>query len=49
MPQIIINKLGPIDHCELDIKDLMIFTGQQASGKSTIAKSVFFFKYEEIN
>lgn len=44
MPQIIINKLGPIDHCELDIKDLMIFTGQQASGKSTIAKSVFFFK-----
>ena len=33
MPQIIINKLGPIDHCELDIKDLMIFTGSRHRGK----------------
>lgn len=44
MERIIINKLGPIKHCELEIKDYMIFTGPQASGKSTIAKSVFFFK-----
>lgn len=44
MPRIIINKLGPIDFCELDIIDFMIFTGPQASGKSTISKSVFFFK-----
>lgn len=44
MEKIIINKLGPINHCELIIKDFMVFTGPQASGKSTIAKSIFFFK-----
>ena len=44
MEKIIINKLGPIRHCELNINDFMIFTGPQASGKSTIAKSIFFFK-----
>lgn len=44
MEKIIINKLGPIEHCELNIKDFMVFTGPQASGKSTIAKSIFFFK-----
>lgn len=44
MEKIIINKLGPITHCNLEINDFMVFTGPQASGKSTIAKSVFFFK-----
>lgn len=39
-----IHKLGPIEDCELQINDIMILTGQQASGKSTIAKSIFFFK-----
>ena len=28
---------------EIEIKDFMVFTGPQASGKSTIAKSIFFF------
>lgn len=42
--KIIINNLGPLKSCELYIKDFMVFTGQQASGKSTIAKSIFFFK-----
>lgn len=41
---IIINQLGPIKHCELLIDDFMVFTGPQSSGKSTIAKSVFYFK-----
>ncbi len=44
MEKIVINKLGPITHCNLKINDFMIFTGPQASGKSTIAKSIFFFK-----
>lgn len=44
MERIVINKLGPIKHCNLEIKDFMVFTGPQASGKSTIAKSIFFFK-----
>lgn len=44
MEKIVINKLGPIKHCSLEINDFMVFTGPQASGKSTIAKSIFFFK-----
>ena len=44
MAKIIIHKLGPVDFCESDIKDFMVFTGPQASGKSTISKSIFFFK-----
>lgn len=44
MEKIVINKLGPVTSCELEINDFMVFTGPQASGKSTIAKSIFFFK-----
>lgn len=44
MERIIINQLGPITHCELEVNEFMVFTGPQASGKSTIAKSIFFFK-----
>ena len=44
MHRLIINKLGPIDHCELDCRKFMTFTGFQASGKSTIAKAIFFFR-----
>ena len=44
MAEIIINKLGPIENCELTIDEFMVFTGPQSSGKSTIAKSVFYFK-----
>lgn len=39
-----IKQLGPIDYCELDCADFMTFTGMQASGKSTIAKSIYFFR-----
>lgn len=44
MPKLTIHQLGPVTHCELEINDFMVFTGEQASGKSTIAKSVFLFK-----
>lgn len=44
MEKMVINKLGPVTSCELEINDFMVFTGPQASGKSTIAKSIFFFK-----
>lgn len=44
MQKITIHKLGPVNDCELEINDFTIFTGPQGSGKSTIAKSVFFFK-----
>lgn len=35
MPNVVIHKLGPVDHCELEINDFTVFTGPQASGKST--------------
>lgn len=44
MANLVINKLGPINHCDLEIVDYIVLTGPQSQGKSTIAKSVFFFK-----
>ena len=44
MHRLIINKLGPIDHCDLTQSQFAVLTGFQASGKSTIVKSVFYFR-----
>lgn len=44
MHNLIINRLGPLDHVEISCQDFMVFTGAQASGKSTLAKAVFFFR-----
>ena len=44
MQKIEIRNFGPIKELNLDIKDFSIFIGPQASGKSTIAKTIFFFK-----
>jgi len=44
MHKIILNKFGPISYCELDVSDFTILTGPQASGKSTIAKAIAFFR-----
>jgi predicted ATPase len=44
MQRIEIDNFGPIKNLKLDIKDLMLFIGPQASGKSTIAKAICFFK-----
>ena len=44
MHKLIIHKLGPIRHCELTCSQFMTFTGFQASGKSTIAKAVYYFR-----
>jgi AAA15 family ATPase/GTPase len=43
--KIIIKNLGPLKQVELDLKEIMVFIGPQASGKSTIAKLIHFFKY----
>lgn len=42
MAKILIDNLGPIKHCVMDIREFTVLTGAQASGKSTIAKAVFF-------
>ena len=44
MQKLIINKLGPIDQCELECSNFMTLTGFQASGKSTIAKAIYYFR-----
>lgn len=44
MGRLIINELGPIEKCELECSQFMALTGPQASGKSTIAKAVYFFR-----
>ena len=44
MHRLIIHKLGPIEHCELECAAFMTFTGFQASGKSTAAKAVYYFR-----
>ena len=44
MQNIKIHRLGPIKDCEISIQEFMVLTGAQASGKSTLAKSIFFFK-----
>ncbi|MCL2521188.1 MAG: ATP-binding protein [Spirochaetaceae bacterium] len=43
--KVIIENFGPItERVEIDVKDFMVFTGEQASGKSTIAKVIWFFE-----
>jgi len=44
MQKLIINKLGPVEQCELECSQFMAFTGFQASGKSTIAKAIYYFR-----
>ncbi|NUN99353.1 MAG: ATP-binding protein [Saprospiraceae bacterium] len=44
MQRIIIENFGPIQHLDLEIKDLSLFIGEQATGKSTVAKLIYFFK-----
>lgn len=41
---LIIKNLGPIKNCEIDLTKMMVLDGPQASGKSTVAKTIFFFR-----
>lgn len=44
MQKIIIDKFRQISHAEIEVKDFLFIIGEQASGKSTIAKLIYFFK-----
>lgn len=44
MHKLVLKNMGPIKECSINIDNFTIFTGPQASGKSTIAKAVFFFR-----
>lgn len=45
MNKLTISSFGPIKDVELEMKDLCAFIGPQASGKSTIAKLLYFFLF----
>ncbi|MGM3308658.1 AAA family ATPase [Anabaena sp. WFMT] len=44
MQRISIENFGPVKKFEADVTDVMLLIGPQASGKSTISKSIFIFK-----
>jgi len=41
--RLLIQNLGPVSKCDIDLYDFNVITGKQSSGKSTIAKSLYFF------
>ncbi|MCP9770000.1 hypothetical protein EGI22_19025 [Lacihabitans sp. LS3-19] len=43
MQRIIVKNFGPLKDIDLEIKDFMVFIGPNASGKSTLAKLIYFF------
>lgn len=43
MQKLIIDNFKQISHAEIEIKDFLLLIGPQASGKSTIAKLIYFF------
>lgn len=44
MQKIHIENFGPITKANLEINDILLFIGPQASGKSTVSKAIYFFK-----
>ena len=44
MQKIIIKNFGPIQDAEIELKKVLVLIGEQASGKSTIARLIYFFK-----
>ncbi len=44
MQKIIIKNFGAIKEAEIEIKQVLVLIGEQASGKSTIAKLIYFFQ-----
>jgi predicted ATPase len=42
--RLVIHQFGPIADIDIDVNDILVFIGSQASGKSTISKAIFFFK-----
>ncbi|MBF0487405.1 MAG: AAA family ATPase [Nitrospirae bacterium] len=42
--EILFENLGPIKYLQIEVKDYLVLIGQQATGKSTISKLVYFFR-----
>lgn len=44
MAKLSIHSLGPINQFTMDIKKIHLFIGEQATGKSTISKAIYYFR-----
>lgn len=44
MQKICIRNNGPVKNFEMEVEKFNLLIGEQATGKSTIAKSVYYFK-----
>lgn len=44
MSRIVIKNFGPIKSADIEIKKTLVLIGEQATGKSTVAKLIFFFR-----
>ena len=44
MQKILIKNNGPIKELQMEIEKFNLLIGEQATGKSTVAKSVYFFR-----
>ncbi|MBC5793866.1 AAA family ATPase [Sphaerospermopsis sp. LEGE 00249] len=44
MQKIIIKNFAAIEYAEIEVKKILVLIGEQASGKSTIAKLIYFFQ-----
>lgn len=44
MQEIQIRYLGPVKGLKMEIKDFNLLIGEQATGKSTVAKAIYFFR-----
>ncbi|HCC51015.1 MAG TPA: hypothetical protein DEQ30_02335 [Porphyromonadaceae bacterium] len=44
MQKIVIKNFGPISCAEIEVKKTVVLIGEQATGKSTIAKLIYYFK-----
>lgn len=42
--RIVLSNFGPVKECEISLNDMLVLSGPQANGKSTIAKAIFFFR-----
>lgn len=47
MQKLIVDNFKQISHAEIEIKDFLLLIGPQASGKSTIAKLIYFFQFSQ--
>ena len=44
LEQLTIHQFMAIEDLQIDLKEILVFIGSQASGKSTVSKAIFFFK-----